>query len=123
MTNNYETVFITTPVLSEAQMKEAVQKFLGILKKDGAKIVHEENWGLKKLAYPIQKKSTGFYYLVEFEAEGKVIQKLETEYRRDERIIRFLTFKMDKYAVEYSIKKKSKKETKKEPKPETKKEE
>jgi small subunit ribosomal protein S6 len=114
MMNHYETVFITTPVLSEVQMKEAVNKFLGILKEGGAEIVHEENWGLKKLAYPIQKKSTGFYYLVEFKAEGDVIQKLETEYRRDERIIRFLTFKMDKYAVEYSIKKRSKKEAKKE---------
>ena len=110
--NHYETVFITTPVLSEVQMKEAVDKFLGILKSGGAEIVHEENWGLKKLAYPIQKKSTGFYYLIEFKAEGNVIQKLETEYRRDERIIRFLTFKMDKYSVAYSIKKKSKKETK-----------
>ena len=112
--NQYETVFIATPVLSEGQMKEAVDKFLGILKNEGAEIVHEENWGLKKLAYPIQKKSTGFYYLVEFKAEGDVIQKLETEYRRDEKIIRFLTFKMDKYAVEYSIKKRSKKEAKKE---------
>jgi len=110
--NHYETVFITTPVLSEGQMKEAVEKFLGILKEAGAEIVHEENWGLKKLAYPIQKKSTGFYYLVEFKAEGNVIQKLETEYRRDERIIRFLTFKMDKFAVAYSEKKRSKKETK-----------
>jgi len=114
MMNQYETVFIATPVLSEGQMKEAVDKFLGILKNEGAEIVHEENWGLKKLAYPIQKKSTGFYYLVEFKAEGDVIQKLETEYRRDEKIIRFLTFKMDKYAVEYSIKKRSKKEAKKE---------
>ena len=112
MMNHYETVFITTPVLSEIQMKEAVDKFLGILKDGGAEIVHEENWGLKKLAYPIQKKSTGFYYLIEFKAEGDVIQKLETEYRRDERIIRFLTFKMEKYAVAYSIKKKSKKEIK-----------
>ena len=114
MMNQYETVFIATPVLSEGQMKEAVDKFLGILKNEGAEIGHEENWGLKKLAYPIQKKSTGFYYLVEFKAEGDVIQKLETEYRRDEKIIRFLTFKMDKYAVEYSIKKRSKKEAKKE---------
>ena len=112
--NHYETVFITTPVLSENQMKEAVTKFLGILKDSGAEIVQEEDWGLKKLAYPIQKKSTGFYYLIEFKAEGDAIQKLETEYRRDERIIRFLTFKMDKYSVEYSIKKKSKKATKKE---------
>ena len=114
MINNYETVFIETPVLSEAQMKEAVEKFLGILKNGGAEIVHQEDWGLKKLAYPIQKKSTGFYYLIEFKAEGELIQKLEIEYRRDERIIRFLTFKMDKFAVAYSEKKRSKKETKKE---------
>ncbi len=114
MINNYETVFIATPVLSEAQMKEAVEKFLGILKNGGAEIVHQEDWGLKKLAYPIQKKSTGFYYLIEFKAEGELIQKLEIEYRRDERIIRFLTFKMDKFAVAYSEKKRSKKETKKE---------
>ncbi len=114
MINNYETVFIATPVLSENQMKEAVEKFTGILKNGGAEIVHQEDWGLKKLAYPIQKKSTGFYYLIEFKAEGELIQKLETEYRRDERIIRFLTFKMDKFAVAYSEKKRSKKETKKE---------
>jgi len=114
MMNQYETVFITTPVLSEAQMKETVQKFIKILKDGGAEIVHEENWGLKKLAYPIQKKSTGFYYLIEFKAEGETIQKLETEYRRDERIIRFLTFKMDKYAIQYSEKKRSKKEQKSE---------
>ena len=112
--NQYETVFITTPVLSETQMKETVQKFIKILKDGGAEIVHEENWGLKKLAYPIQKKSTGFYYLIEFKAEGDLIQKLETEYRRDERVIRFLTFKMDKYAIEYSKKKISKKEQKSE---------
>jgi len=114
MMNQYETVFITTPVLSEAQMKETVQKFIKILKNGGAEIVHEENWGLKKLAYPIQKKSTGFYYLIEFKAEGETIQKLETEYRRDERVIRFLTFKMDKYAIQYSEKKRSKKEQKSE---------
>jgi small subunit ribosomal protein S6 len=109
MLNQYETVFITTPVLSEAQMKEAVTKFKGIITDNGGEIVHEENWGLRKLAYPIQKKSTGFYYLVEFKAPGALIEKLETEYRRDERIIRFLTFKMDKYSVEYAIKKRSNK--------------
>ena len=112
MMNHYETVFITTPVLSDVQMKEAVEKFKGILKESGAEIVHEEDWGLKKLAYPIQKKSTGFYYLIEFKAEGPAIQKLEVEYRRDERVIRFLTFRMDKFSVAYSVKKRSKKETK-----------
>ena len=106
--NNYETVFIVTPVLSEAQVKEVADKFQGIITENGGQIVNVENWGLKKLAYPIQKKTTGFYFLVEFEAEGQLIEKLETNYRRDERIIRFLTFKQDKFAVEYSAKRRAK---------------
>ena len=100
--NNYETVFILTPVLSEAQMKEAVQKFKDLILSSGAEMVNEESWGLRKLAYPIQKKTTGFYSLFEFKAEPDFIDKLETAYRRDERVLRFLTFKMEKYAVKYS---------------------
>jgi small subunit ribosomal protein S6 len=107
MSNSYETVFIANPVLSAPQMKEAVDKFKGVISNIGGEIVHEEDWGLRKLAYPIQKKTTGFYYMVEFKASGEVIGKLETEYRRDERIMRFLTLKMDKYAVEYATKKRS----------------
>ena len=112
--NQYETVFILTPVLSDVQMKEAVEKFKGILTAEGAEIINEENWGLKKLAYPIQKKSTGFYQLIEFKAEPQVIEKLEINFRRDERVIRFLTFKMDKYAAEYAAKRRNVKSTKKE---------
>ena len=112
--NHYETVFILTPVLSDVKMKEAVEKFKGILTAEGAAIVNEENWGLKKLAYPIQKKSTGFYQLIEFDAEPSVIEKLEVNFRRDERVIRFLTFKQDKYAAEYAAKRRSVKSTKKE---------
>ena len=104
--NQYETVFIVTPVLSDDQVKETVSKFKKILTEGGAKILVEEDWGLRKLAYPIKHKTTGFYNLIEFEAEGGLIKKLETEFRRDEKIIRFLTFKMDKYAVQYSDKKK-----------------
>ena len=113
MTNQYETVFIATPVLSESQMKEAVKKFKKVIKDNGGTIVHEENWGLRKLAYPIQKKSTGFYYLIEFKSEGELIEKLEIQYRRDERIIRFLTFIMDKYSVKYSEKKRKLKKNEK----------
>ena len=114
MLNHYETVFIATPVLSEAQMKEAVVKFRGFITENGGEIVHEENWGLRKLAYPIQKKTTGFYHLMEFKAAGELVDKLETQYRSDERIIRFLTVRLDKYAVEYANKKRSNKvETKK----------
>ena len=105
--NHYETVFILTPVLSDVQMKEAVEKFKAILVAEGAEIVNEENWGLRKLAYPIQKKSTGFYQLLEFNADPSVIAKLEINFRRDERIIRFLTFRMDKYAAEYAAKRRS----------------
>ena len=105
--NHYETVFILTPVLSDVQMKEAVEKFKAILVAEVAEIVNEENWGLRKLAYPIQKKSTGFYQLLEFNADPSVIAKLEINFRRDERIIRFLTFRMDKYAAEYAAKRRS----------------
>ena len=114
MLNQYETVFICTPVLSEAQMKEAVSKFKKVITDIKGEIVYEEDWGLKKLAYPIQKKSTGFYHLIEFRAEPDLIAKLETEYRRDEKVIRFLTFKMEKYAVEYSEKKRRNKKAKEE---------
>ena len=113
MLNQYETVFIATPVLSDTQMKEAVNKFKKIITDGEGEIIHEENWGLRKLAYPIQKKSTGFYYLIEFKTEGELISKLETEYRRDERIIRFLTFRMDKYAIAYSEKRRKKQQNEK----------
>ena len=113
--NNYETVFILTPVLSDAQMKEAGDKFKDFLVAEGSEIVNEENWGLRKLAYAIQKKSTGFYSLIEFKADPSVIAKLEIQFRRDERILRFLTFRQDKNFAEYAAKRRNKsKETKKE---------
>jgi len=94
--NSYETVFILTPVLSDDQAKEAVQKFEGEIASLGGKVKHSESWGLKKLAYPIQKKSTGFYFLVEFEANGSSVADLELSMKRDERVMRFLTVKMEK---------------------------
>ena len=106
MLNQYEAVFICTPVLSEPQVKETVKKFRDYITTHGCEMLHEENWGLKKLAYPIQKKTTGFYQLFEFKAEPAFIAKFETEFRRDERVIRFMTIKLDKYAVEYSNKRK-----------------
>jgi small subunit ribosomal protein S6 len=99
---NYETVFILTPLLNEAQVGETVEKFRQVLKENGAEIIHEENWGLRKLAYPIQKKSTGFYVLVEFQAPSTIVEPLELAYRRDEKIIRFLTTALDKHAVSYN---------------------
>ncbi len=105
--NTYETVFILTPVLSDEQMKEAVEKFRGVLEAEGAEIVNDEKWGLRKLAYPIQKKSTGFYCLLEFKADPTVVKKLDVAFRRDERVIRFLTFRLDKYAAEYAEKRRN----------------
>lgn len=99
---NYETVFILTPVLSDVQMKDTVDKFVDLLKKEGADVINVENWGLKKMAYPIQKKSTGFYVLVEFKAEPTLIKKLEVELRRDEKVMRFLTTVLDKHAIVYA---------------------
>ena len=107
--NRYETVFILTPVLSDEQMKEAVNKFSGVLTSAGAEIISQENWGLKKLAYSIDKKSTGFYELIEFKAAPETIKKLEIAYRRDERVLRFLTVKMEKYAAEYAEKRRNNK--------------
>lgn len=107
MINQYEVVFIMTPVLSDEQMKETAKKFKDLLLENRVEIVNEENWGLRKLAYPIQKKSTGFYYLLEFKSEGEVINTLEVNFRRDERIIRFLTVKLDKHAIAYSEKRRS----------------
>jgi small subunit ribosomal protein S6 len=99
---NYETVFILNPVLSDDQAKDTVEKFVKVLTKAKASVINVEQWGLKKMAYPIQKKSTGFYNLLEFTAAPETIQTLETEFRRDESVMRFLTTVLDKHAVIYN---------------------
>jgi small subunit ribosomal protein S6 len=100
---NYETVFILNPVLSEDQAKDTVEKFVKVLNKAKANVINVEKWGLKKMAYPIQNKSTGFYNLVEFTTTSSdVIHTLETEFRRDESVMRFLTIALDKHAVIYN---------------------
>lgn len=106
--NNYETVFILTSVLSDEQIKETVNKFKDILINEKAEIVNEENWGIRKLSYPIQRKATGFYFLLEFKSEPTIVSKLETQFRRDERVLRFLTFRQDKAFVEYAAKRRNK---------------
>jgi len=102
--NKYETVFILTPVLSQDQAKEAVKVFEDYITNNGGKLTHKEFWGMKKMAYSIQKKSTGFYNLIQFEADGELIRKLEVEYKRDERIMRFLTIRMEKHHVAFAKK-------------------
>jgi small subunit ribosomal protein S6 len=104
---HYETVFILTPVLSDQQMKDTVDKFRKFLTDNGAEFVHEDHWGLKKLAYPIQNKNTGFYQLFEYQADPTLIRTLGIEFRRDEKVIRELTIAMDKHHVAYAEKKRS----------------
>ena len=106
--NSYETVFIMNPVLSEDQVKETVKKFVDHIKAKKGKITNQEDWGLKKLKYIIQKKKTGFYNLIEFQADGKIINDLEIEFKRDERIIRWQTIKLERFALAYAEKRKKK---------------
>ncbi len=106
--HQYESMFILTPVLSDEQLQEAVDRYRELLKENGCEVVNDESWGLRKLAYPIQKKSTGFYHLFEFKADPTFVDKWELAFRRDERIIRFGTFRLDKHAVEYNQKRREK---------------
>lgn len=109
--NHYETVFIMNPVLSDEQVRETVEKFKGLIEAKSGKVLHEENWGLRKLAYPIQHKRSGFYHLMEFTVSGEIIGGMEVEMKRDERIMRFLTVKMDKHHVEFADKRRKKLQT------------
>lgn len=109
MNKHYETVFILTPVLSEDQAKETVKKFKKTLSDLGAKVAHEEFWGLKKLAYAIDKKSTGFYQLFEYTTDSQtLVNELEVAFKRDERVMRYLTVALDKHAAEYANKRRTK---------------
>ena len=112
--NQYETVFIMNPVLSEDQVKETVKRYASYLKSNNAEIVSEENWGLKKLKYAIQKKKSGFYYLIEYKANGAILSNMDVEFKRDETVLRWLTVKLDKFAAEYAVRRRNRlSETKK----------
>ncbi len=105
---HYETVFILNPVLSESQIEETVKKYQKYITSAKGEIIDTENWGLKKLAYPINKKKSGFYQLIEFSSEGDIVSDLELQFRRDEKVLRYLTVKLDKYALAWSQKRREK---------------
>lgn len=105
--NTYETVVILVPILSDEQKQETINKFKNILSSEKAEIINEENWGLLKLAYPIQNKMNGIYFFIEFKANPTIVSKLETQFRRDEKIIRFLTFRQNKAFAEYATKRRN----------------
>ena len=102
--NHYETVFILNPVLSDVQVKETVKKFEDYLVSKGAEMIWKEDWGLKKLAYPIQKKKTGFYHLFEYKCAGELVAPFELEFRLDDSIMRYLTVRLDKLAAAWAEK-------------------
>lgn len=106
--NHYETVFITTPVLSTDEYTRTVKKYTDFIEKNGGVVNHKEDWGIKQLAYPIQKKTTGYYTLVDFKIDPQAIRRMEVEFKRDETIMRFLTVKLDKFAAKYAEQRKNK---------------
>lgn len=107
MNKNYETVIIFTPVLNDEEVKKQIKKYVDLIKDAGGSILHEDHWGLKQMAYPIQKKTTGIYHIVEYDAPGEFIDAFELQFRRDENVIRFLTTALDKYALDYNERKRN----------------
>lgn len=102
---NYELMVIFTPVLAEEDFKVAQKKFADLIKENDGELVHLNPWGLRSLAYPIQKKTTGLYYVVEFKAPGENIEKLEIQLNRDENVMRHMVTRLDKFAVAYNERK------------------
>lgn len=105
--NNYELMVIFTPVLSEDDFKASQKKYATFLKENGGEVVHENPWGLRSLAYPINKKTTGLYWVLEYSAPSDFNEKLKIQLLRDENVLRHMSTRLDKYAVEYNNKKRS----------------
>ena len=100
--NNYELMVIFTPVLSDEEFKAEQKKYATLVKNGAGSVVAENAWGLKSLAYPIRKKTTGLYWVLEYTAPSDFNEKLKTQLLRDENVLRHLGTRLDKYAVEYN---------------------
>lgn len=106
---NYEIVFLANPVLSDQQLEETSNKYLDFLKQKKSELINFESWGLKKLAYSIQNKTTAFYFLIEITSfDLSILSELEVMFKRDEKVLRWLVTKMDKHAIDYSVQRRSK---------------
>ena len=103
--SNYELMVIFTPVLSEEEYKAAQNKFAALVTENGGELLHSKPWGLKSLAYPIAKKTTGLYWVMEYTAPSSFNEKLKIQLLRDESVMRHMYTVLDKYAVQYNIKK------------------
>ena len=105
--NNYELMVIFTPVLSEEEYKAAQKKYIDLVTDSNGEVLHTNPWGLKSLAYPINKKTTGLYWVFEYNAPSEFNEKLKIQLLRDDNVMRHLFTALDKYAVEYNAKKRS----------------
>jgi small subunit ribosomal protein S6 len=105
--NNYELMVIFTPVLSEEEFKSAQKKYADLISENGGAAVHSNPWGLKSLAYPIEKKTTGIYWVLEYNGPADLNEKLKIQLLRDEHVMRHVITRLDKYAVEYNYKKRT----------------
>lgn len=99
---DYELMVILTPVLSEEDFKAAQKKLIAFLEESGGKTVHSNPWGLRSLAYPIQKKTTGLYWVLEYQAPSDLNEKLKIHLNRDENVMRYLVTRLDKYSTKYN---------------------
>lgn len=108
MMNHYELMVIFTPILSDDDTKKSIENYGKMVTDAGGEMVHQETWGLRQLAYPIDKKTTGIYHLYEFKAPGETIEKMEIQFKRDDNIMRWLFTKLDKYGVEYNERRRNK---------------
>lgn len=99
----YEVTFIVDPVLSTDEIKATAQNYIDHLKSENCEIVDLQDMGLRPLEYPIRKRSTGAYYSLEFKSEtGEIVKKMELALKRDERVIRHLLVKLNKFGVQYN---------------------
>ncbi len=105
---SYELMVIFTPVLAEDEYKAAQKDLADFVKGNGGEVVHTNAWGLRSLAYPIDKKTTGLYWVMEYSAPSELNSKMETQMNRDENVMRHMITRLDKYAVEYNAKRRNK---------------
>ena len=105
---SYELMLIFTPVLAEEDYKNAQKKFADLITENGGNIINQDAWGLRNLSYPIDKKTTGLYYVLEYKAPGETNAKLEIQLNRDEHIMRHMVTRLDKFAVIYNARKRNK---------------
>ncbi|PJJ75156.1 SSU ribosomal protein S6P [Thermoflavifilum aggregans] len=107
MMNNYELMVIFTPILSDEEYAAMQKKYVDFIQENGGVIVHQEPWGLRSLAYPIQKKTTGLYWVLEYQAPSDLNARLTVQLNRDEQVMRHMITRLDKYAVEYNAKRRA----------------